>query len=64
MFRLAGKLFRELWCVVFVLIFVIANARGDLSGTWMESAVSWSSLLLVVWLLLFSVGVSRGEPNP
>lgn len=64
MFRLAGRLFRELWCIVFVFIFVIASARGDLAGTWMEDAITWSSLLLLVWIVLFAIGVSRGEPNP
>jgi len=64
MFRELGKLFREAWAVVMVFILAIASFRGDLSGTWMETATSWGSLLLAAWLILFAIGVSRGEPNP
>lgn len=64
MFRELGKLFRELWAVVLVLILVIASFRGDLDGTWMETAMTWASLLILAWLILFAIGVYRGEPNP
>lgn len=64
MFRELGKLFHELWSAVLVLILIVASLRGDLSGTWMETAMSWASLLILAWLVLFAIGVSRGEPNP
>lgn len=64
MFRAFGKFFRELWLVSFTIIHIIAGMMGLYEGTWVETATGIASLLIVIWLILFAIGVSRGEPNP
>ena len=64
MFRSAGKIFHSLWMFVVVVMSVVADAQGLFDGTWLDLGMSIAALLLVVWLILFSIGVSRGEPNP
>lgn len=64
MFRAFGKALRELWAVSFVVIHIIAGMMGIYQGTWVETATGIASLLLIVWMVLFVIGVSRGEPNP
>lgn len=64
MFRVVGKAFRELWLVSFVVIHIIAGMMGVYQGTWVETATGIAALALMVWLVLFAIGVARGEPNP
>lgn len=64
MMRQIGKALRNFWAALIVGAWVVANIRGDLDGTWMDTFGEWASLLLFAWLILFAIGVSRGEPNP
>lgn len=64
MFRLLGKACRELWVAVLVIGVVIADMMGTFDGTWFDTFLSFAAILLFVWLILFAIGVSRGEPNP
>jgi len=64
MMRQIGKCFHLAWTTLIVGAWVVADIRGDLDGTWMDDFGSWASLLILVWLICFAIGVSRGEPNP
>lgn len=64
MFREAGKVFHSLWMTSVVIMAVIADIQGLFDGTWLDLGMSFASVLIFVWLVLFSIGVSRGEPNP
>lgn len=64
MFREAGKVFHGLWMTSVVIMAVIADIQGLFEGTWLDLGMSFASILIFVWLVLFAIGVSRGEPNP
>ncbi len=64
MFRRAGKIFHGLWLTSVVVMSVIADIQGLFEGTWLDLGMSFASVLIFVWLVLFAIGVSRGEPNP
>lgn len=64
MFRSAGKIFHSLWVLSVVIMAVIADIQGLFDGTWLDLGMSFASILILVWLALFAIGVSRGEPNP
>jgi len=64
MFRLLGKACRELWASALVGGVVIGDMMGTFDGTWFDTFLSVAAILLGVWLILFAIGVSRGEPNP
>lgn len=64
MFRRVGKAIRELWAAVVVCLAVVSNIQGMFDDTWLSTAMNWLSLLVVMWLVFFAIGISRGEPNP
>lgn len=64
MFRVAGKFARELWGVIVIILFVCADTSGAFDGTWIGVASDFATILIFAWLVLFAIGVSRGEPNP
>lgn len=64
MMRTLGKAFRSLWAALLTAAWAVADIRGDLDGTWMDTFGDWASLLILAWLICFAIGVSRGEPNP
>lgn len=64
MFRICGKLFRELWIAALVCGAVIGDMMGTFDGTWFDTFMSFASILIFIWLILFAIGVSRSEPNP
>lgn len=64
MFRSAGKVFHGLWMTSVVIMAVVADIQGLFEGTWFDLGMSFASVLIFVWLALFAIGVSRGEPNP
>lgn len=64
MFRELGKICREPWLTVVVCGAVIGDMMGTFDGTWFDTFMSFASILLFIWLILFAIGVSRSEPNP
>lgn len=64
MFRIVGKALRELWVACIAILFCIADWNNVFDGSWIGVAGDWLTLLIVGWLILFAIGVSRGEPNP
>lgn len=65
MFREIGKSLRILWSSIITLGAVIGSMMGTFDGTWFgDWFMPAASLLFFVWLALFAIGVSRGEPNP
>ena len=64
MFREAGKICRELWTVALACGAVIGDMMGTFDGTWFDTFMSFASILIFIWLILFAIGVSRSEPNP
>ena len=64
MFRELGKACRVLWAALLVCGAVIGDMMGTFKGTWFDTFMSFASILLFIWLILFAIGVSRSEPNP
>lgn len=61
MFRNVANFCARLWLYLIAFLVTIANVLGTLNGTWLDDAVAAASLLLWVWLILFVIGLLRGE---